>query len=195
MLDEHDGHPAGQLRGWCRRARPSRRWTARPPARRAAAGRARRPAPGPARPASAPGRAGCPGSGRRTARRRAPRASRHARSRSARSSRSLRGRPEQRGDGSRPGPATPAPAMTFSRTVRPANRPTPCSVRAMPSPASWCGRRPAQRLAAPAQRRPRRARRKPQTTLNSVVLPAPFGPMTPSTSPGSTRRRDRRRGR
>jgi hypothetical protein len=28
---------------------------------------------------------------------------------------------------------------------------------------------------------------KPQTTLNRVVLPAPFGPMTPSTSFGSTR--------
>ncbi len=107
-----------------------------------------------------------------------------ARSRRARSSLSLAGRPSA----AEKKPALArlvAPAMTFSRTVMPANSPTPCRVRAMPSPASLCGLSPSSR--SPRQRStPSSGSMKPQTTLNSVVLPAPFGPMTPSTSPGST---------
>ena len=53
----------------------------------------------------------------------------------------------------------------------------------MPSPASWCGR--SRRSSAPRQASvPVSGRTKPQATLNSVVLPAPFGPITPSTRRG-----------
>ena len=73
-----------------------------------------------------------------------------------------------------------APIMTFSSTVRPANRPVPWSVRAMPSPASLCGRSRASgrppKLIVPAC-----GRTKPHRTFSSVVLPAPFGPMIPVT--------------
>ncbi len=37
---------------------------------------------------------------------------------------------------------------------------------------------------------PRSGRTKPQTTLNSVVLPAPLGPITPTTPPGRHLQRD-----
>ena len=184
MLDEHDAHAARAPRGSSRRARPSRRSTGRRPARRAAAGRARRRARAPARRASAPGRAATRGSARRTAPRRGARASR-APGRAA-PARPCRCRAARAGPaGSRPWPWSVSPVMTFSSTVSPANRPTPCRVREMPRPASWCGRRPLR--VSPRQRSvPSSGRVKPQTTLNSVVLPAPFGPMTPSTSPCST---------
>ena len=57
----------------------------------------------------------------------------------------------------------------------------------MPSPASRCGR-------SLVSGRPRQCRvpvsgcTKPQATLNRVVLPAPFGPITPSTWLGATSR-------
>src|SRR3954447_12004436 len=75
--------------------------------------------------------------------------------------------------------------MTFSRTVRCGKSPRACSVRAMPSPArsrGWCRRRTPPCHAS----RPDCGRVNPQTTLNNVVLPAPLGPMTPTTSPEPT---------
>ena len=54
----------------------------------------------------------------------------------------------------------------------------------MPSRGRWCG---TGRTTAPSsRRRPDRARVKPQMTLNSVVLPAPLGPMTPTIAPRGT---------
>ena len=48
-------------------------------------------------------------------------------------------------------------------------------------------RRTAARSARPAKRiAPRSARRKPVTTLKKVLLPEPFGPITPTISPGRT---------
>ena len=78
-----------------------------------------------------------------------------------------------------------APTITFSSTVRPGNSPTPWSVRAIPSEARRSG---ATRVIGwPRQLSvPEFGRTNPQMTLNSVVLPAPFGPITPSTSPGDT---------
>ena len=136
-------------------------------------------------------RAGCRGSGRRRRARPAPRAPRWPARAAPRSSRSGAGQPEQR----RAKPARAcrsAPTITFSSTVSPANSPRPWSVRAMPRPASSCGRT-GRAPAAPAQR-PGSGRTKPQTTLKSVVLPAPLGPITPGTSPASTAS-ERRRGR
>ena len=66
-----------------------------------------------------------------------------------RSSRSERGRPSSAGQN----PARAwrvAPAITFSSTVRPRNRPTPCSVRAMPSAGQPVRRQPGQRRPAEA---------------------------------------------
>ena len=55
-----------------------------------------------------------------------------------------------------------APAITFSSTVRPRNRPTPCSVRAMPSRGELVRPRPQRRAvaASPCPRRARRSRRR-----------------------------------
>ena len=47
-----------------------------------------------------------------------------------------------------------------------------------------------QRLAVEGQRAGRSAATNPQTTLNRVVLPAPLGPMTPTTRPGGHPQRD-----
>ena len=103
--------------------------------------------------------------------------------RSARSSRSLRGSPPSADQN----PARAwrcAPIITFSSTDSRRNRPTPCSVRAMPSAASWCGC--SRRSSAPSNRsRPGSGRTKPQSTFSSVVLPAPFGPMMPVTWRGA----------
>src|SRR4051794_17036795 len=55
----------------------------------------------------------------------------------------------------------------------------------MPRRASSCGRM--RSSAVPSQLTvPASARTNPQITLNSVVLPAPLGPITPTTSPGPT---------
>ena len=102
-----------------------------------------------------------------------------ARSRSVRSSRSDRGRPNSAVQN----PARAwldAPTITFSTTVSPPNRPTPCSVRAMPRPASRCGRRPVSSR-SPNWMVPESGLTNPHSTLSKVVLPAPFGPMMPVT--------------
>ena len=106
-----------------------------------------------------------------------------ASSRSLRSSRLARG--SDGGADQNPAEARQvAPTMTFSTAVRPPYRPTPCRVLATPRPASRCGlisgRRP------PNSTSPASGRMKPHRTFSSVVLPAPFGPMTPSTCRGGT---------
>ena len=73
---------------------------------------------------------------------------------------------------------TKAPITTFSSTVMRGNERTTCQVRPMPRAQTACGLSPL--IALPAKRiAPWSAARKPLMTLNSVVLPAPFGPMTP----------------
>ena len=100
-------------------------------------------------------------------------------SRSLRSSRPDRGRPNNADKN----PARAwhvAPTMTFSTTDRPRNRPTPCMVRAIPRPASRCGRTPVSSR-PPKKIPPESGLTKPHTALSSVVFPAPFGPMIPVT--------------
>ncbi len=102
-----------------------------------------------------------------------------ATARSRRSSRSDLGSPNSPDQN----PARPpgvAPIMTFSTTDRPLNSPTPCSVRAMPRPASRCGRTPVSSR-EPNVIVPESGVTKPHTAFSSVVFPAPFGPMIPVT--------------
>ena len=107
-----------------------------------------------------------------------------ARSRSARSLASDAGRPNSALP-SRARRKRSAPIITFSSTVRRSNSPTPWSVRAIPSPASRSGLIRASD--SPRQRRvPESGATNPQIRLNSVVLPAPLGPITPTTSPPPT---------
>ena len=76
------------------------------------------------------------------------------------------------------------PSIRFSATVWAADSAMFWKVRATPSAAIRCGRSPVsvgRRRSAP--RRPPAGRR-PDSTLNSVDLPAPFGPMTACTVPG-----------
>ena len=74
---------------------------------------------------------------------------------------------------------------TLSSTVSRGNSPTPCNVREIPSPASPCGRTRSSGLPFHSIV-PAAGATNPQIALNSVVLPAPFGPITPSTWPRST---------
>ena len=133
-----------------RRARPCRPRPSPPAGSSSSSSRGRRRARGRARPASACRRAGCPGAGRRRRRRRASSSAASASSRS-RALGAVRARePEQR---ARPAPGPrlgSAPTITFSTAVSPANSPTPCSVRAIPSRASSCGRARSSARAAEA---------------------------------------------
>ena len=148
-----------------RRARRCRRRRGRRRARRAAAAAAARRGPGPARPLLL-------GVGQVADRAVgvAPRGS------SASSWRAAR-----RVAGGRPSAEAASGTSTFSRTVRPGTGRGP----------GGCGRRPAadSRVGprARARRRrgscPRSGATSPHTALNSVVLPAPFGPMRPTISP------------
>ena len=89
------------------------------------------------------------------------------------------------GDLGRDRAAAPASAAsrTFSRTVRSPNGSRRWNVRARPRRARLNG---ASLVTSwPSMRtRPRCGGWSPQMTLNSVVLPAPFGPMRPVTTPG-----------
>src|SRR5215471_14902762 len=106
-----------------------------------------------------------------------------ARRRSARSSRSERRRPASAAQ--KPARAwQSAPAITFSLTVSPGNSPTFCRVRAIPSDASLCALIPV-RSVPPKVSWPASGRTNPHSTLSRVVLPAPFGPMTPVTWQGA----------
>ena len=83
-----------------------------------------------------------------------------------------------------------AATRRFSRIVRSSNSSIDCQVRARPSRARACGGSPRQ-LAAVELDPPRRARTKPVIASMKVVLPAPFGPIRPTSWPGAPR--DRRR--
>src|SRR5579875_2351361 len=86
------------------------------------------------------------------------------------------------------GAAPPPRAATvrFSRTLRSSNSSTVCHVRASPRLARACGGSPF-RLAPPSRTSPW-YRTKPVTASMKVVLPAPFGPMRPTSWPGSISR-------
>ena len=73
-----------------------------------------------------------------------------------------------------------------SSTVSAGNSRASWKRAAEPGRARWSG--PSRVDVAPAEHDPpgRRARVKPEIRSNSVVLPAPFGPMSPTTSPGAT---------
>ena len=78
-----------------------------------------------------------------------------------------------------------------SRTVMPANSSMRWNVRAMPSLARLCcGSRPIE--TPPNRTVPSSGRSVPDKQLNSVVLPAPLGPIRPTTSPSPTRGSRRR---
>ena len=72
----------------------------------------------------------------------------------------------------------------WSRTDRPPNSSMRWKVRARPSRARSCGGRPARSWPCIVTR-PRSGRMRPDRQLNSVVLPAPFGPISATSSPGS----------
>ncbi len=75
-----------------------------------------------------------------------------------------------------------APASTFSSAVRPAKGSTFWKVRTRPRRLRSCGFQ--SFMSAPARRTsPWSTSWKPVSTLTRVVLPAPFGPISPSTSP------------
>ena len=91
-------------------------------------------------------------------------------------------------DARRGGSGRRPPSRSRARSGR-GNSPTPCSVRAIPSAASWWAARGAATRRA-SEIVPALGATKPQMTLKSVVLPAPLGPITPSTSTGGDRERD-----
>src|SRR5579862_1473539 len=77
-----------------------------------------------------------------------------------------------------------AATSTFSRTVRDPNSSSRWNVRAMPRRARWYGGRPV--MSSPSiTTLPRVGRCRPVTTLKSVVLPAPLGPINPVIRPPS----------
>ncbi len=77
--------------------------------------------------------------------------------------------------------------MTFSRALNSSNSVMIWNERATPLPAIACGAIPA--TSSPSRRmRPRLGFTRPVSTLKNVVLPAPFGPMMPCSSPSVTSR-------
>ena len=75
-----------------------------------------------------------------------------------------------------------AATRMLSRTVSDPNTSSRWKVRARPSRANWCGRAPV--TSRPSTKiRPSFGSCMPVATLNSVVLPAPFGPMRPMICP------------
>ena len=82
----------------------------------------------------------------------------------------------------RPSPIPTAAASRFSITGMSRKSRTAWKVRARPRRPSSCGGRPVT-SSPPSSTRPRVGRWKPVSTLTSVVLPAPLGPMSPKTSP------------
>src|SRR5262249_27856712 len=78
-----------------------------------------------------------------------------------------------------------APTRTFSKMGSPWNGFTIWKVRASPRWHTW--RRLSPRVDTPSKRTsPTSVARNPEMRWNSVVLPAPFGPMSPTISPGAT---------
>src|SRR5579862_5747419 len=75
--------------------------------------------------------------------------------------------------------------MMFSRTLSPPNGWVIWNVRTTPWPQMRCGFRPV--MSAPnARTRPRSGRMKPAIIANSVVLPAPLGPISATMRPSGT---------
>src|SRR5690349_5800771 len=106
-----------------------------------------------------------------------------ARSRSCRSRDRMPG--SRSAAGRKPMPAPCAPSITFSRTDRDGTRPRCWKVRDTPSSATRCAgsasrSRPARSI------RPDFGRVSRLTQSNRVVLPAPFGPISPQTLPRGT---------
>ena len=97
--------------------------------------------------------------------------------------------PEQRGREARRARSAPAPTMTFSQHGQVREQADALQRARDPEPRQLVRAR-AQRLALPASPSPASGAMNPQMTLNSVVLPAPLGPMTPTTSPAATVERD-----
>src|SRR5436309_10533946 len=84
-------------------------------------------------------------------------------------------------------PAFPysTPTTTFCATVRSANERASWKVRAMPRRQTRSGERPTSDWPRKL-RRPASGRQKPAMQLNRVVLPEPFGPISPTISPSRT---------
>src|SRR5205823_9533443 len=78
-----------------------------------------------------------------------------------------------------------SPTITFPAAESPAKSRMFWKVRATPRAAIWWAGRPSMRW-SPSRMVPPPGRKRPETTLSSVVLPAPFGPMRPWTSPSPT---------
>ncbi len=77
------------------------------------------------------------------------------------------------------------PSVRLSSTVMPVNRRRPSGTMAMPVSQNLWLARPV--MSCPLKdRRPSRARSRPAMVLMSVVLPAPLGPTTQTSSPGCT---------
>ena len=73
----------------------------------------------------------------------------------------------------------------LSSTVRPANSRRPSGTWAMPRATTWCDGTVAR--STPSMTiRPRRGDSSFEMTRSSVVLPAPFGPITATASPADT---------
>ena len=75
--------------------------------------------------------------------------------------------------------------MTFSSTVMLSKLRTTWNVRAMPARAHATGPIPLTRLPA-SRTSPRSGDTSPPIELNRLVLPAPFGPISPNISPSAT---------
>src|SRR5690606_34158995 len=98
----------------------------------------------------------------------------------SRRARSARARATRRSDV----PRKP-PTITFSSTVMSAKGLTTWKVRPIPAAQTWSGRQPP--ISWPRKRiRPSSGGITPATRLKSVVLPAPFGPMSATISPRRT---------
>src|SRR3954470_19124585 len=75
--------------------------------------------------------------------------------------------------------------MMFSRTLMRAKGCVIWKVRTMPAAQIWCGGKPV--MSRPAKvMRPDSGLWKPAIAANSVVLPAPLGPISPTISPAPT---------
>src|SRR5581483_11947837 len=126
-------------------------------------------------------------SARATPRRRSsPCASAAAGASASRSRPSCASRPSARRAAARGEVPTPSAATsTFSRTVSPGNAWLCWNVRARPRRPRRCG---GQRVTSwpSSSTVPAVGRSKPVSRFTSVDLPAPFGPMRPTTSPGSS---------
>ena len=80
---------------------------------------------------------------------------------------------------------TSLPARMFSSTLTSSNSSSDWNERRSPSRARWVAFRPSMRRPS-SEIDPSPTATKPVTASMSVVLPAPFGPIRPTTSPGRT---------